>query len=158
MLAAPLVGPAARPRVPKGAVPPTRPAPKPRVQTPNGRTAKISVSEPVAVPAKGFDPKTSRELPAKRDEHSRTYQNADGTQTTQTYQGRVNFRRKDGSWAPLDTTLIPRQATQAGTASPTAHVASPSTETPSATPSRRSEFTLGGEVSGDAAGFRPVRR
>ena len=135
MLAAPLVGPASAPRVPKGALPAARSAPKPKV-TSDGRSAELQPLAPVAAPVKGFDPKTSRELAAERAERSRTYQNADGTQTTQTFQGRVNFRRKDGSWAPLDTTLVPRTAT-ATTSTPTAHVVSPSSDagTPSPTAS-----------------------
>lgn len=133
VLAAPLVGPAANPRTPKGALPAARPAPTPKVSS-DGQVAKASPGTPVAAPVKGFDAKTSRELPAKRDEHSRTYQNADGTQTTQTFAGRVNFRRKDGSWAPLDTTLVPRNATTASSGSPAARVATPPTESASASP------------------------
>ena len=141
MLAAPLVGPASAPDVPKGALAAARPAPRPKV-TSDGRSAMVRPLAPVAGPIKGFDPKTSRELPAKRRERSRTYQNADGTQTTQTFQGRVNFRRKDGSWVPLDTTLVPRPVGGAGSAgTPSAHVLSPSsdagTPSPVASPAGR---------------------
>ena len=71
VLAAPLVGPASAPDVPKGALAAARPAPRPKV-TSDGRSAMVRPLAPVAGPIKGFDPKTSRELPAKRRERSRT--------------------------------------------------------------------------------------
>ncbi|MFI8460463.1 LamG-like jellyroll fold domain-containing protein [Kitasatospora sp. NPDC085464] len=70
-------------------------------------------------PAKSFNPATSKELPEKRTEQQRTFQNTDGTFTTRNYAQPVNFRRTDGSWAAIDTTLIPAGTATAGRAAPT---------------------------------------
>ncbi|MGW0505907.1 LamG-like jellyroll fold domain-containing protein [Micromonospora sp. NPDC003241] len=56
--------------------------------------------------AKGFDPATSRERPAERDARKRVYDNADGSQTTEFSAAPFNFRRLDGSWAPIDSALM----------------------------------------------------
>ncbi|MFJ9690754.1 LamG-like jellyroll fold domain-containing protein [Kitasatospora sp. NPDC101183] len=69
-------------------------------------------------PAKSFDPATSKELPEKRTAQQRTFQNADGTFTTRSYPEPVNFRRSDGSWSAIDTTLIPGGTATAGRAAP----------------------------------------
>ncbi|MBD0671754.1 hypothetical protein BU198_13860 [Streptomyces sp. CBMA156] len=69
-------------------------------------------------PAKSFDPATSQELPEKRTAQQRTFQNLDGTFTTRSYPEPVNFRRSDGSWASIDTTLIPAGTATAGRAAP----------------------------------------
>lgn len=74
-----------------------------------------------AGPAKGFDAATSKELPEKRTAQQRTFQNADGTFTTRNYTEPVNFRRFDGSWAAIDTTLIPAGTATAGRAAPVQH-------------------------------------
>ncbi|MFD4656187.1 LamG-like jellyroll fold domain-containing protein [Kitasatospora sp. NPDC058444] len=71
-----------------------------------------------AGPAKGFDVATSKELPEKRTAQQRTFQNADGTFTTRSYTEPVNFRRSNGSWAAIDTTLIPAGTATAGRAAP----------------------------------------
>ncbi|MEU1425073.1 LamG-like jellyroll fold domain-containing protein [Kitasatospora sp. NPDC005751] len=72
----------------------------------------------VTDPAKSFDPVKSKELPKQRTENARTFQNADGTFTTRTYPQAVNFRRADGTWAAIDTTLIPTGTAGAGRAAP----------------------------------------
>jgi hypothetical protein len=54
----------------------------------------------------GFDAKTSVEVPEQRGRHETTYRNADGTLTTQFSDGPLNFQRADGSWAPVDATLV----------------------------------------------------
>ncbi|MFI5645268.1 LamG-like jellyroll fold domain-containing protein [Kitasatospora sp. NPDC051705] len=69
-------------------------------------------------PAKSFNEKTSKELPEKRTEQQRTFQNSDGTFTTRSYPEPVNFRRADGSWSAIDTTLIPAGTATAGRAGP----------------------------------------
>ncbi|MFE6050517.1 LamG-like jellyroll fold domain-containing protein [Kitasatospora sp. NPDC056446] len=69
-------------------------------------------------PAKSFDPAASKELPEKRTAQQRTFQNADGTFTTRSYPEPVNFRRADGSWAAIDTTLVPDGTATAGRAAP----------------------------------------
>ncbi|MEU2263648.1 LamG-like jellyroll fold domain-containing protein [Streptomyces sp. NPDC019645] len=68
-------------------------------------TAK-AVVVPTAKP-KGFDPKRSKETAAKRNEHSRTFLNEDGTYTTRFYDEPVNFKGEDGRWLPIDPTLVP---------------------------------------------------
>lgn len=50
--------------------------------------------------------KRSKELKSKREEQQRTFQNTDGSYTTRFYTEPVNFRAKDGSWKPIDTTLV----------------------------------------------------
>ncbi|GLY92787.1 LamG-like jellyroll fold domain-containing protein [Actinoplanes sp. NBRC 103695] len=54
--------------------------------------------------AAGFDRKTSR-AQAPRNANERTYDNADGTQTTEFSDSPINFRRADGTWAPIDSDL-----------------------------------------------------
>ncbi len=65
------------------------------------------VAKPPAGSATGFDRKTSRERPAERGAHRRVYDNADGSQTTELSAAPVNYRRPDGSWAPIDGGLVP---------------------------------------------------
>ncbi len=65
-------------------------------------------AEPKLPQAKGYDPDTSRELPGERGRQQRTYRNEGGTLTTRFYDEPVNFRRADGSWQQIDTTLVPR--------------------------------------------------
>lgn len=54
----------------------------------------------------GYDPKTSRRL-ALASADVVTFANADGTKTAFRYAFPVNFRRPDGSWAPISTALVP---------------------------------------------------
>ncbi|GAA2603429.1 LamG-like jellyroll fold domain-containing protein [Actinomadura fulvescens] len=63
---------------------------------------------------KGFDAATSRELAQARDAYSRTFSNADGTQSTELSPRPINYRRSDGSWAPIDTRIVPVGEQQAG--------------------------------------------
>ncbi|MFF2658253.1 LamG-like jellyroll fold domain-containing protein [Kitasatospora sp. NPDC058032] len=83
---------------------------------PQGRAELAGKPAPDATAAKGFDPARSTELVDKRTAHQRTYQNTDGTLTTRSYPTPVNFRRADGSWATIDTTLIPDGTATAGRA------------------------------------------
>ncbi|RSD24867.1 RHS repeat-associated core domain-containing protein [Amycolatopsis eburnea] len=55
----------------------------------------------------GFDEKTSRELPDRRTATDKTYANTDGTLTTEFGQEPINFRAPDGSYQPIDTTIVP---------------------------------------------------
>ncbi|GAA5178922.1 polymorphic toxin-type HINT domain-containing protein [Rugosimonospora acidiphila] len=55
----------------------------------------------------GYDPATSHELTGERGADRQVYANADGTQTMKVYQAPVNWRRPDGSWVPIDPTLVP---------------------------------------------------
>ncbi|MFD9704137.1 RHS repeat-associated core domain-containing protein [Lentzea sp. NPDC059081] len=54
----------------------------------------------------GYDAATSKEDESKRDANSRTFHNTDGTETTEFSQARTNYRKPDGSWAPIDTKLV----------------------------------------------------
>lgn len=59
-----------------------------------------------AADVRGFDTATSKELPDQRGERERTFRNADGTLTSEFSQSAVNYRKSDGSWAPIDTTFV----------------------------------------------------
>ncbi|MFI9387453.1 RHS repeat-associated core domain-containing protein [Kutzneria sp. NPDC052558] len=63
-----------------------------------------SVETPPATEATGFDPKTSKEIPAARGAYDTTYANPDGTETTEFSTAPVNYRTPDG-WQPIDTRL-----------------------------------------------------
>ncbi|MEU1310133.1 LamG-like jellyroll fold domain-containing protein [Streptomyces cinnamoneus] len=54
----------------------------------------------------GFSEKTSKEVPAGRQERRRTFLNENGTYTTRFYNEPVNFKDRDGTWKPIDSTLI----------------------------------------------------
>ncbi|MEU9171900.1 LamG-like jellyroll fold domain-containing protein [Streptomyces sp. NPDC048420] len=66
------------------------------------------VSSPGVTTPQGFDSKRSKELKSKRTAQERTYLNPDGTYTTRYYNEPVNFQAEDGSWKPIDNTLVPR--------------------------------------------------
>ncbi|MGV9625460.1 LamG-like jellyroll fold domain-containing protein [Streptomyces sp. NPDC003487] len=88
-----------------------------------GHPPKLAMPAPAAVTApgtaavQGFDVKRSKELTGKRKERQRTFLNPDGTYTTRYYNEPVNFRTKDGSWKSIDTRLVARERTGAGTMS-----------------------------------------
>ncbi|GLZ15023.1 hypothetical protein Acsp04_52580 [Actinomadura sp. NBRC 104425] len=74
---------------------------------PPRNTARVA-SAPAAEPkVSGYDAETSRELPERRDAHARTFANADGTESTEFSARPINYRRPDGTWAPVDTRLVP---------------------------------------------------
>ncbi|SMD03222.1 RHS repeat-associated core domain-containing protein [Lentzea albidocapillata] len=62
--------------------------------------------KPTSSDVRGFDASTSKELPGQRGERERTYRNADGSLTTEFSQSAVNYRKPDGTWAPIDTTFV----------------------------------------------------
>ncbi len=101
---------------PDGAVSPVRPSgPAERAHT--------ILSKPVVAPAtaapKGFDAASSREVPAKRTERARTFQNKDGTYTTRYFNEPVNFRSSDGTWKSIDAGLArTARSTASGTGAP----------------------------------------
>ena len=71
------------------------------------KTNSATVAQPpTPTPARGFDPATSRELPADRTANERTYDNGDGTQTTEFSDSPLNYRTADGSWQPIDTHVV----------------------------------------------------
>ncbi|MFI7672301.1 RHS repeat-associated core domain-containing protein [Actinophytocola sp. NPDC049390] len=53
----------------------------------------------------GFDRRTSRERPERRDAHRRTYANTDGTETTEFSATPIHYRDARGDWQPIDTAL-----------------------------------------------------
>lgn len=52
----------------------------------------------------GFDAKTS--VPGERTRHETTYRNTDGTLTTEFSDSAINYRKPDGTWAPIDPSLV----------------------------------------------------
>ncbi|WP_053719233.1 RHS repeat-associated core domain-containing protein [Saccharothrix sp. NRRL B-16348] len=54
----------------------------------------------------GFDADTSVEDPARRGRNERTFRNTDGTHTTEFSNTPVNHQLPDGTWAPIDSTLV----------------------------------------------------
>lgn len=78
-----------------------------------GRNTARAVAPPTQ-PAPRFDWATSRERPVGRSAHERVYDNADGTQTTEFSAEPVNYRRADGSWAQIDSRLVPAGGTGDG--------------------------------------------
>jgi len=72
---------------------------------PTPETASILKPSPAARKA-GFNPDTSRELAPTRADQV-VYANADGSKTAFEYQNPVNYRRPDGKWAPISTSLAP---------------------------------------------------
>ena len=132
-----LPGPVAPPPAgtPKGAVPAAaRPRP---LRLPARGTArdKTHVRRAPAPAAKaGFNPKTSRELSAENSADRVVYANADGTRTAFEFQSTVNYRRPDGQWTLINTSLKPAGSPEpaGSTPAPTATPASP--PPPSATP------------------------
>ncbi|SER60144.1 RHS repeat-associated core domain-containing protein [Streptomyces sp. yr375] len=77
----------------------------------------VEVAAPVAAEPQGFDARRSAEVAGERAERERTYLNPDGTYTTRFYTDPVNFRATDGSWQPIDTTLVPQDASGPATMS-----------------------------------------
>ncbi|MEU9994168.1 LamG-like jellyroll fold domain-containing protein [Streptomyces sp. NPDC050848] len=75
-------------------------APKAPADLPVTRVPAPKVAAP-----KGFDAKTSAEVPAQRTERGRTFLNKDGTYTTRFYNEPVNFRSSEGTWKAIDTGL-----------------------------------------------------
>jgi RHS repeat-associated protein len=75
-------------------------------QTPAAGSNTASVVAPPASTSRGFDPVTSRELPAERGAYQRTYANADGTTTSEFAGTPINHQLADGTWAPIDTALV----------------------------------------------------
>ncbi len=76
--------------------------------TPPANAVQVLPSKSPSV--KGFDAKTSKELPAKRNRFGTTYANADGTETTVVSTTPTNYQRPDGSWIPARTTLTRQPA------------------------------------------------
>jgi large repetitive protein len=116
---------------PKGAVSPASKPPRVRLGVRTAGRDRLRTLPPPAAPAvRGFDPRTSRVVAAGTSADQEVYQNADGTRTEDFYQSPVNYRLPDGSWARIDTSLVP--AGGAGSVPPSP---APSPMLPSASPS-----------------------
>ncbi|WP_328966373.1 hypothetical protein [Streptomyces sp. NBC_00239] len=91
-----------------------------------GKAPKVPLPPYVKVPSprraapKGFDPKASKEVPAKRAAEARTFTNPDGTFTTRYYNERVNFLGDDGTWKEVDTRHV-GAASRSAPSAPTGH-------------------------------------
>jgi hypothetical protein len=73
------------------------------------RTAAHSATASGGFPhGEGFDAATSVLVPSMSSARENVYKNADGSYTARLYTQPVNYRRADGSWAAIDTTLKPR--------------------------------------------------
>ncbi|MEU4563631.1 RHS repeat-associated core domain-containing protein [Actinoplanes sp. NPDC023936] len=91
-----VVPPSLRSRYPQKALP----------QKPAGPGNKARVAKAPATERTGFDRVTSREIAAERGPNQRTFQNKDGTQTTEFSVAPLNHQRTDGTWAPIDSDLV----------------------------------------------------
>ncbi|SFQ99982.1 RHS repeat-associated core domain-containing protein [Lentzea waywayandensis] len=69
----------------------------------------VTEAEPPLTEVKGFDEKASAEQPARRSEYERVYANPDGSETTEFSTSKLNYRGKDGTWTPIDPTLVDDQ-------------------------------------------------
>ncbi|MFF4717097.1 polymorphic toxin-type HINT domain-containing protein [Streptomyces eurythermus] len=69
------------------------------------RENKAEVTTPPPARVKGFDRGTSKEIVERRDAHSRTYANGDGTSTTEISTGPLNYRDRSGHWRGIDSSL-----------------------------------------------------
>jgi hypothetical protein len=61
-------------------------------------------------PVRGYDAVTSAAAQTQLSAYEKTYDNADGTQTTEFSSTPVNYRAPDGSWKPIETTVVPVEA------------------------------------------------
>jgi RHS repeat-associated protein len=95
-------------RAPKGAVPPSSTPPRLKL----GVAAKprdmgdVLPAQP-APAAPGFSARSSKVVEGQTSADRLVYQNADGTKTAQFFGGPVNYRLPDGSWARINTALVP---------------------------------------------------
>ena len=74
-------------------------------ERPVDRTEKAT-TDAAAGTAKSFDIKTSERDARKSTATSDYYVNADGSTTIRHYNGRANFKAPDGTWKPIDTSLV----------------------------------------------------
>ncbi|MFE7132864.1 LamG-like jellyroll fold domain-containing protein, partial [Streptomyces sp. NPDC057638] len=74
---------------------------------PSPRRNTAEVGTPPAPRVTGFDRRTSREDATRRDEHSRTHVNADGTHTTEVATAPLHYRDPQGRWRPVTPRLTP---------------------------------------------------
>lgn len=89
---------------PAGAVP-DQAGPLPEAHNPAPEQQKVSpkVEKPV-LPALDTN---AVERPQDRTENTQTFDNPDGSRTLRLHTGQANVRQPDGSWTPVDVTLVP---------------------------------------------------
>ncbi|WP_439663446.1 LamG-like jellyroll fold domain-containing protein [Lentzea sp. HUAS TT2] len=78
--------------------------PRPKFGSPEGGARNTAKVEQGPSKVTGFDSKTSRLDSRSRNET--TYRNTDGTRTTQFSDTPINYRKPDGTWAPIDPSLV----------------------------------------------------
>ncbi|MER5703296.1 RHS repeat-associated core domain-containing protein [Micromonospora sp. NPDC002296] len=74
-------------------------------QQPTAPANTASLGQPPKVPARGYQPTSSRELAQQRDAYQQVYANTDGSQTTVFSTAPINYRTPGGGWAPIDPKL-----------------------------------------------------
>ncbi|MFI6575367.1 DNRLRE domain-containing protein [Nocardiopsis sp. NPDC050513] len=77
---------------------------------PDAEPAVRTVEEEPEPEVSGFDPDTSVELVEERDEHSRTFENEDGTLSTDFSLEPLHYEEDDGSWEEIDPNLVPENS------------------------------------------------
>ncbi|MBB6122239.1 DNRLRE domain-containing protein [Nocardiopsis algeriensis] len=78
-----------------------------RPPMPEGEEEAVQLAEVEPEPEiTGFDPDISEELVEERDEFSRTYENEDGSLSTDFSLEPIHFQEEDGSWEQIDTSLV----------------------------------------------------
>ncbi|WP_264932922.1 hypothetical protein, partial [Streptomyces sp. A012304] len=82
------------------------PLKSPPAARPTARKNTVEVSTPAPAQVKGYDRRTSKEIVAERDAHSRTYTNEDGTRTSEISTDPINYRDQHGTWRPIDSALV----------------------------------------------------
>ncbi|MFJ8580372.1 LamG-like jellyroll fold domain-containing protein [Micromonospora sp. NPDC093277] len=64
------------------------------------------VTTPPIAGSRGFDPAKSRRVADKAEANADFYENPDGTVTRKLHELPINYRAADGSWRPIDRTLV----------------------------------------------------
>ena len=72
-----------------------------------GAASLVGVASVRAEEALPAEPTVVREVPSKRAEYSNTYLLSNGQYRCVSYQSPVNYKAEDGSYQPIDTSLIP---------------------------------------------------
>ncbi|QLQ35328.1 LamG-like jellyroll fold domain-containing protein [Micromonospora robiginosa] len=68
---------------------------------------KVAKATTPSIPGRtGFDPRRSQRATDKTEARADVYENPDGSVTRQVHELPVNYRRADGSWQPIDRTLV----------------------------------------------------
>ncbi|WP_394613685.1 LamG-like jellyroll fold domain-containing protein [Lentzea sp. JNUCC 0626] len=78
--------------------------PRPKFGTPGQGVRNAAKVEQGPSNVTGFDSKTS--VPDSRARNETTYRNTDGTRTTEFSDTPLNYRKADGTWAPIDPSLL----------------------------------------------------